>query len=388
MPFYHSLGRVPRKRHTVFRRPDGGLYAEELIGNKGFTGPSSLLYHVHQPTRVASVSVREELAWAADGDGAFRHRHFRTAMAAASRSVTADRLPILFNEDVAISIVQPLEDDTYFYRNAQGDELVYVSEGAGALESALGELRFSRGDYLVIPRGILHRLTFSERPARCLIVEGRGYIRVPARYRNEDGQLTENAPFSERDVRRPDNLRTIDEKGEFPVVVKKGNRLVEFVVDHHPFDVVGWDGYYYPWAFSIHDFEPRVGRVHLPPPTHQTFESDGFVVCSFCPRPYDFDPAAIPVPYNHSNVMSDEVIYYATSEFMSRKGIEYGSMTLHPDGIPHGPHPGRTEASIGQSRTDELAVMVDTFRPLRVATTALAIEDPHYFRSWIEGDAE
>ncbi len=387
MPTYHSLGQIPRKRHTVFRRPDGGLYAEELIGNKGFTGPSSLLYHLRQPTRVASVAVMKELEWNADPEPAFRHRHFRTALLEPGRSMTADRVPLLFNEDVALLFAQPQEDDSYFYRNAQGDELVYVSDGAGTLESALGDLKFTRGDYLVVPRGVLHRFRFSQRPARCLVVESRGDLRVPARYRNEHGQLMENAPFSERDIRLPDNLRTVDEAGEFTIVIKKDNRLINVVVDHHPFDVVGWDGCYYPWAFSIHDFEPRVGRVHLPPPTHQTFEGDGFVVCSFCPRPYDFDPAAIPVPYNHSNVMSDEVLYYATPEFMSRKGIEYGSITLHPDGIPHGPHPGRTEASIGQARTDELAVMVDTFRPLRVATSALTIEDPHYYRSWIEGES-
>jgi homogentisate 1,2-dioxygenase len=211
-------------------------------------------------------------------------------------------------------------------------------------------------------------------------------VRTPRRYRNEFGQLTENAPFSERDIRRPTDLETIDRKGEFPIVVKKDNRLTRVTVDHHPFDVVGWDGYYYPWAFSIHDFEPRVGRVHLPPPVHQTFEGDGFVVCSFCPRPYDFDPNAVPVPYVHENVMSDEAIYYATSEFMSRKGIEYGSITLHPDGLAHGPHPGRTEASLGAKETNELAVMLDTFRPLRVAKDALAIEDADYYRSWIERD--
>ena len=237
---------------------------------------------------------------------------------------------------------------------------------------------------MVIPRGILHRYQLSEGPWRFLVIESAGYVRTPKRYRNEHGQLTEMAPFSERDIRRPENLVTRDDTGEFPVVVKSGNRLVEFVMTHHPLDVVGWDGYYYPWAISIHDFEPRVGRVHLPPPMHQTFEGDGFVVCSFCPRPYDFEPDAVPAPYNHSNVMSDEVLYYASSEFMSRKGIEYASVTLHPDGLPHGPHPGRAEASIGQSRTDELAVMVDTFRSLEVSGDALGIEDRNYYRSWLD----
>jgi homogentisate 1,2-dioxygenase len=383
MPMYHRLGEVPPKRHTVFRRPDGGLYAEELVGNKGFTGPSSLLYHLRQPTRVLEVKPFKELAWEAEPDRTLRHRHFRTRALASGPSPTIDRTPLLFNADVALSIVDARAEDEFHYRNAQGDELVYVSEGAGVLETPFGELPFRKGDYLVVPRGILHRYRFGA-PVRLLVIESAGFVRTPGRYRNEHGQLTEMSPYSERDIRRPETLETVDREGRFRLVVKKDNRLVEFIVDHHPFDVVGWDGYYYPWALNIEDFEPRVGRVHLPPPVHQTFEGDGFVVCSFCPRPYDFDPQAVPAPYNHSNVMSDEVLYYASSEFMSRKGIEYGSVTLHPDGIPHGPHPGRTEASIGQARTDELAVMVDTFRTLRVSRAALAIEDRGYQTSWVE----
>ena len=384
MPIYHTLGLVPRKRHIVFRQPSGALYTEELAGNMGFVGPSSLVYHVHQPTQVLDVSPVTELAWMADPDPTFRNRHFRTGHLPASRSVIADRIPLLFNADVALSFVKPDEDDESFYRNAQGDEVVYVSDGAGALESPLGAIAFSRGDYLVVPRGIVHRYRLTDRPVRLLVIESAGFVRTPHRYRNEFGQLMENAPFSERDIRRPSDLRTVDEKGEFPILVKKDNRLTRVLVDHHPFDVVGWDGYYYPWAFNIHDFEPRVGRVHLPPPIHQTFEGDGFVICSFCPRPYDFDARALPVPYVHSNVMSDEVLYYASAEFMSRKGIEYGSVTLHPDGVPHGPHPGRAEASLGQTHTNEIAVMVDTFRPLRVAIDAVAVEDQEYYRSWIE----
>jgi homogentisate 1,2-dioxygenase len=384
MPIYHSLGSTPRKRHVVFRQPSGRLYTEELIGNMGFTGPASLIYHIHQPTQVLRIEPVTSLAWAADDEATFRNRHFRTALLSPTRSATADRIPLLFNKDVALSFVQPTEDDESFYRNAQGDEVVYVSDGAGVLESPLGRLAFGKGDYLVVPRGIVQRYRFTERPARLLVIESTGFVRTPRRYRNEFGQLTESAPFSERDIRRPGDLDTIDQQGEFPIVVKKNGRLTRLVVDHHPFDVVGWDGYYYPWAFNINDFEPRVGRLHLPPPVHQTFEGDGFVVCSFCPRPFDFDPNAVPVPYVHENVMSDEVIYYATSEFMSRKGIEYGSITLHPDGVAHGPHPGRTEASLGVKETHELAVMVDTFRPLRVAKEALAIEDPDYYRSWIE----
>jgi homogentisate 1,2-dioxygenase len=384
MPFYHTLGRIPRKRHVVFRSDAGALFTEELIGNKGFSGPSSLLYHIAQPTQVKATRLLAALDWKTEPHGAFRHRHFRTARLSSGPSLSLDRVPLLYNGDVAMAWAQPQADDDFFFRNAQGDEVIYVSDGGGVLETQLGEIDFAAGDYLVIPRGILYRARFTTRPARCLVIESRGYVRTPKRYRNEHGQLTENAPFSERDLRRPSRLVTRDERGEFRIVVKKDHRLTEFVVDHHPLDVVGWDGYYFPWAFSIHDFEPRVGRVHLPPPVHQTFEGDGFVICSFCPRPYDFDPQAVPVPYNHSNVMSDEVLYYASAEFMSRKGIEYGSITLHPDGVPHGPHPGRTEASLGQKETRELAVMLDTFRPLRVSVPALAAEDEHYYRSWVE----
>jgi homogentisate 1,2-dioxygenase len=384
MPIYHQLGTMPSKRHITFRKESGGLYYEELIGNKGFVGPSSLLYHVQHPTQVRSVKLLKEIVWEEDADHTFRHRHFKTAQLQPTASITADRIPLLFNNDVALEFAQPTKEDEYFYRNAQGDEIVYVSDGEGVLDTQLGEIPFRQGDYLVIPRGILHRYQFTKTPVKCLVIESRGYVRTPKRYRNEHGQLMESAPYSERDIRRPQNLQPYDQKGDFVIVVKKENRLTEFVLDHHPFDVVGWDGYYYPWAFNINDFEPRVGRVHLPPPTHQTFEGDNFVVCSFCPRPYDFDPRAVPVPYNHSNVMSDEVLYYASSEFMSRKGIEYGSVTLHPDGVPHGPHPGRTEQSLGQKETKELAVMVDTFHTLKVSRQALGIEDPGYFQSWVE----
>jgi homogentisate 1,2-dioxygenase len=387
MPLYHQLGEIPRKRHSVFKRPAGGLYAEELMGNKGFVGPSSLVYHVRRPTQVLRVKELRSLDWEAEDSRLLRHRHFRTTQLKTGPNPVTDRVPVLYNNDVALSVSSPQTDVPFFYRNAQGDEVVYITEGEGVLETMLGELPFRSGDYLVIPRGILHRYRLTARQYRFLTIESSGYVRTPKRYRNEHGQLLESAPLCERDIRRPDALVPHDEKGEFQVVVKKHNCLTEFVLDHHPFDVVGWDGYYYPWAFNIHDFEPRVGRFHLPPPVHQTFEGDNFVVCSFCPRPYDFDENAVPAPYNHSNVMSDEVLYYANSEFMSRKGIEYGSITLHPDGIPHGPHPGRTEASIGQKQTDELAVMIDTFHPLIVSKQALEVEDQEYYSSWL-GDAE
>jgi len=387
MPIYHTLGKIPRKRHIIFRRPDGVLYAEQLVGNEGFTGPSSLLYHVYPPTTVKSARRIRDVKYEADPDRTLKHRHFRTARLPRGGSPTLDRTPILFNDDVAMLYSQPDKQDEHFYRNAQGDEVVYVAEGEGTLETQFGNLAVAPGDYLVIHRGILHRYVFTK-PAKLLIMESRGYVRTPSRYRNDYGQIVEGAPYSERDFKVPRELVTRDEKGDFQIIVKQYNGLNEFILDHHPCDVVGWDGMFYPWAFNINDFEPIVGRVHQPPPVHQTFQGDGFVICSFCPRPFDFHPEAIPAPYNHSNVDSDEVIFYASSEFMSRKGIEYGSITHHPDGIPHGPHPGRAEASIGAKGTDELAVMMDSFRPLKVAKAMLPIEDAGYQTSWFNASED
>jgi homogentisate 1,2-dioxygenase len=384
MPIYHQLGRVPRKRHVAFRKEGGGIHYEELVGNEGFTGLASLLYHLRLPTAVRSVQPIATLEWLPESERVLRHRHFKTKELATGPSAVRDRVPLLFNDDVALQLVRPRKDDAVFYRNAQGDEVAFVVEGGGVLESSFGELAYRAGDYVVIPRGILHRWRLGKAPHRLLVIESRGYLRTPKRYRNEHGQLTEMAPFSERDIRRPERLEPHDEAGDFTVLVKSGNRLIEMVLPHHPFDVVGWDGYYYPWALSIHDFEPRVGRVHLPPPVHQTFEGDGFVLCSFCPRPFDFEQDAVSAPYSHQNVMSDEVLFYANAEFMSRKGIELGSITLHPDGLPHGPQPGKTEESIGAKGTTELAVMIDTFRPLLVAREALALEDATYQRSWLQ----
>jgi homogentisate 1,2-dioxygenase len=386
MPIYHTLGSIPRKRHTAFRKPTGGIYAEELMGHEGFTGTSSLLYHVHPPTTIKSAKRLRNMAFEADEDQTLRHRHFRTARVKSGGSPTLDRIPLLFNQDIAMLYVEPDKTDDHFYRNAQCDEVVYVAKGSGMLETVYGDLPFREGDYVIIHRGILHRykIDLNKDKPKFLIFESRGHVRSPKRYRNEFGQLKEGAPYSERDLRLPLELQTHDEMGDFKLLVKQHDWLTEMVLDHHPFDVIGWDGYFYPWAFNIADFEPIVGRIHQPPPVHQTFEGDGFVICSFCPRPFDFDPEAVPAPYNHSNVDSDEVLYYASSEFMSRKGIEFGSITLHPDGIPHGPHPGRAEASIGAQRTDELAVMMDSFRPLKVASAAIKIEDEAYHRSWVD----
>jgi homogentisate 1,2-dioxygenase len=383
MPFYHRLGEIPRKRHSAFRRADGALHPEELVSSRGFSGLSTLAYHVDRPTRVVDARDVRDLTRRRDPDPTLRHRHFRTGALAATGSPVLDRTMLFYNADTALSVVRPQGEDDFFYRNAQGDEVVFVSGGEGALETPLGELPFRSGDYLVIPRGILHRYRFAGNPPHLLVIETADGVRTPARYRNEHGQLLEIAPFSERDIRRPENLQTVDMDGRFRVLVKRDDRLTELIVDRHPFDVVGWDGYYYPWALNIADFEPRVGRFHLPPPVHQTLEAAGLVICSFGPRPFDFDPDAVPAPYNHSNVMCDEVLYYANAEFMSRKGIEYGSVTLHPHGLPHGPHPGKAEESIGAKSTQERAVMIDTFRPLHVAEEALTLEDRDYLRSWL-----
>ena len=384
MPIYHQLGKVPDKRHIAHHGPGGRLRHEELMGNFGFAGPSSLLYHLHAPTRVRAIERFRDLTIAADPDALSHQRHFMTSRLATGGSPTIGRVPILFNDRMVLSYVMPDSDDEHFYRNGIADEYIYVSDGEGLLESPFGELPLRAGDQLVIPRGILHRYRFAAGTTRLLIVENRAFLRFPSRYVNDFGQLVEGAPFSERDIRRPGKLVTNDEPGDHDIIVRQERGLTRMVLDHHPCDVSGWDGYYYPWVFNIHDFEPITGAIHQPPPVHQFLQSDNLVVCNFCPRPYDFHPEAVPAPYNHSNVMTDEVLYYAASEFMSRKGIEYGSITLHPDGMPHGPHPGRYEASIGQTRTDELAVMIDSFQPLAVARPAHTIEDGNYLESWIE----
>jgi len=383
MPIYHRLGDLPRKRHTAHRKPGGGLHHEELMGNYGFSGPSSLLYHLGMPTRVREVQQLKELDREADSDRRLRMRHLRTERLAKGGSPTLDRVPLLFNADCEIQFVEADQQDSHYFRNGDGDEYIFVAGGAGALESPFGEIPFVEGDQLVIHRGILYRLRIELGPLKLLIVQSRGYLRWPRRYCTDQGQLKEGAPFSERDIKRPQQLITHDEVGDFELLVKKEGILNRVILDHHPCDVVGWDGYYYPWAFNIEDFEPIVGTVHLPPPIHQILECEGFVMCNFMPRPYDFHPKAVPAPYNHSNVMSDEVLYYASKDFMSRKGIEFGSITLHPDGLPHGPHPGRYESSVGKPGTDERAIMIDTFRALKVSIPALAVEDPDYLTSWL-----
>jgi len=383
MPFYHCLGELPHKRHTQFRRPDGSLYHEQVMGTRGFEGIQSIVYHRRAPTAMLKAEDRGPIEIALEQPGALRHRHFRTRRLAPNGDFITGRQPLLHNNDVTISMVQPGEPMNYHYRNGQGDELIFVDRGEGRIESLFGTLPFRRGDYLVIPIGTTYRLV-TNGPATLLVFEAHGSIETPRRYRNEHGQLLEHSPYCERDIRVPQELASHDEAGEFAVLVRARDRLTMHSLDHHPLDAVGWDGYLYPWAFNIEDFEPITGRVHQPPPVHQTFKGPNFVICSFVPRKFDYHPLAIPAPYNHSNVDSDEVLYYVEGNFMSRKGIEEGSISLHPSGLPHGPHPGAAEGSIGKQGTEELAVMIDTFHPLRVARAALAIEDDQYPYSWIE----
>lgn len=382
MPFYHQLGKLPHKRHIQFRQPDGSLYHEQVMGTKGFSGIQSILYHVNPPTQVSAYRKIRDWVVTLEEEGANRHRHFSTFRHEAKGDCIDGRVYSLANDDCAISTVYASESMDYFYRNADGDEVLFIHEGSGKLETIFGELPFRQGDYLVIPIGTTYRVVADVYPIRMLVVETTGEITIPRRYRNEYGQLAEHSPFCERDIRIPNQLVAYENDGSYEVRVKARNQLHGYTFDFHPLDVVGWDGYLYPWAFSIHDFEPITGSIHQPPPVHQTFAGPNFVICSFVPRMYDYHPEAIPAPYYHSNVESDEVLYYVRGNFMSRNGIQEGSLTLHPSGIPHGPHPGKIEASIGKTRTEELAVMIDTFRPLKVAKSALEIENPEYMLSW------
>lgn len=384
MPFYQKLGKIPHKRHTVFRKENGELHQEQLFGTIGFDGMSSLLYHLHAPTMVTkfegSIDLNPEIAH----ERQLQMRSFKGYSVPPKDDFLESRVPVLVNNDCHIVLASPRKSlRDYFYKNADCDEMLFIHEGSGKLRTQLGNIEFSYGDYLIIPRGMIYQIDFDTEQNRLFIVESFHPMYTPKRYRNYFGQLLEHSPFCERDIRPPSELETHDEKGDFLVKIKKQGILYSYTYASHPFDVVGWDGYNYPYAFSIHDFEPITGRVHQPPPVHQTFETGAFVVCSFVPRLYDYHPDSIPAPYNHSNIDSDEVLYYVDGDFMSRNNIEKGQITLHPSGIPHGPHPGAYERSIGKTETEELAVMVDTFKPLKLTKQALEIELSDYYQSWI-----
>ena len=385
MPFYHKLGKIPPKRHTQFRKPDGSLYSEQLFGTVGFDGMYCNIYHENRPTQVKEIlkqySVAPKIA-SANNLHSLRLDGFAIKP---EKDFLKSRKTILTNSDCSIILAAPQESlRDYFYKNTDADEVIFIHKGSGKLRTFLGNLDFKYGDYLVIPRGIIYQLDFDTSDNRLFIVDSRHPIYTPKRYRNWFGQLLEHAPFCERDIRKPEALETHNEKGEFLVKVKKNDDIFEILYATHPFDVVGYDGYNYPYAFSIHDFEPITGRIHQPPPVHQTFETSAMVICSFVPRLYDYHPKSIPAPYNHSNIDSDEVLYYVDGDFMSRNDIKQGQITLHPAGIVHGPHPGAAERSIGQTKTDELAVMVDTFKPLQVTEDGMKLSDGTYYQSWLE----
>lgn len=384
MTFYYKLGNVPPKRHTQFRQPDGSLYHEEVMGIHGFAGIQSILYHIHPPTAVARIEdpIPVTIPYMTSE---LRHRHLRGAEVASEGDAISARVPLLGNNDVVLHVARPNRAMDYWYKFAHGDDVLFIHDGTGLLETQFGVLHYRPGDYLVLPTGVIWRLIPDENVAqRMLVVESYGHVVPPKRYLNNYGQFLEHSPYCERDIRTPERLATHDEAGSFEVRVKARDFINRFVYNHHPLDVVGWDGHLWPYAFNIADFEPITGRIHQPPPVHQTFDGPGYVLCSFVPRLFDYHPQAIPAPYNHSNVDSDEVLYYVEGDFMSRKGVERASLTVHPNGIPHGPHPGRYEGSIGKEKTEELAVMVDTFRPLQLTRYALQVEDEAYAFSWRE----
>ncbi len=381
---YYKLGQIPSKRHVQFRKPNGELYKEELFSTEGFDDTYSLLYHCNPPTQIKQVAEPFSVEPKVVSDKQLKHRSLRGFQVKPEEDYIKSRKPVLVNQDCKISLAATSASMTeYYYKNADADEVIFVHVGSGVLKTMYGNIPFEYGDYLVIPRGTVYQITFDTADNRLFIVESTSPVKTPNRYRNKHGQLMEHAPFCERDIRKPQDLETFDEQGDFRLMIKKQDIIYPYTYLNHPFDVVGWDGFLYPYAFSIHEFEPITGRVHQPPPVHQTFGTKGFVICSFCPRLYDYHPESIPAPYNHSNIDSDEVLYYVDGDFMSRKHVEKGQITLHPGGIPHGPHPGTVEKSIGAKATHELAVMVDTFRPLKMTTIAAGIEDPDYYKSWL-----
>lgn len=385
MPFYYKLGEIPPKRHTQFNNPKGGFYYEQLFGTIGFDGMASTAYHLHRPTQVKSIGKQYSIAPKVAVSNNIQSHRLRGFEVAQKKDYLESRSVVLTNADCNIVLAAPQTSLTdYFYKNSDADELIFIHRGSGTLRTMFGNLAFKYGDYLVVPRGVIYQIEFQTKDNRLFIVESYSPIYTPKRYRNWFGQLLEQAPYCERDIRRPAMLETHDQVGDFTIKIKKKNEIIEMVYASHPFDVVGYDGYNYPYAFSIHDFEPITGRIHQPPPVHQTFETNALVVCSFVPRLYDYHPKAVPAPYNHSNIDSDEVLYYVDGDFMSRNDVKAGHISLHPAGIPHGPHPGAMERSIGLKDTRELAVMVDTFKPLQLTEEALKISDDGYYQSWLE----
>ena len=385
MAFYHRLGKIPKKRHTQFRKPNGELYAEEVSSTEGFNSLYSLVYHAHPPTLVKDIGNPIDVAPKIAHVKNMKSRSFLTFDTPSEDDYIKARKVLLLNSDISIGVASCRKSMTdYFFKNADSDEVLFIHKGSGKLKTIFGSIEFEYGDYLVIPRGTIYQLDFDDENNKMMVVESPTPIYPPKRYQNSFGQLLEHSPYCERDIKLPQNLETHDEEGDFKVMIKKQDLVYPYTLATHPFDAIGWDGYAYPFGFSIHDFEPITGRLHMPPPIHQTFEGRNFVICSFVPRMYDYHPESIPAPYNHSNVDSDEILYYVDGDFMSRKHVEQGMITLHPKGIPHGPHPGAVEKSIGKKETQELAVMIDPFYPLQITEEAVKVEDPSYWKSWFD----
>ncbi len=385
MPHYIALGKIPAKRHTQFRDENNKLYSEQLFSTEGFSSNYSLLYHIHPPTQIIKTEEPTDINPKVATENILKHRSFQGFNIKPTEDYLESRIPVLINSDCHISLASPKKSmENYFFKNADADEVIFIHEGTGVVKTQYGDLSFEYGDYIVLPRGTIYSIHFNTENNRLFIVESFGPIRFPKRYLSKYGQLLEHSPYCERDIKVPEFVGAINMAGNFLIKTKKKGMLYPITYANHPFDVVGWDGCEYPFIFSIHNFEPITGRVHQPPPVHQTFDGKDFVLCSFVPRMYDYHPNSIPAPYNHSNIDSDEVLYYVDGDFMSRKHVTRGMITLHPSGIPHGPHPGAVEKSIGKTETKELAVMVDTFRPLMLTQAALGIEDKDYVMSWAE----
>ncbi len=384
MPQYQVRGNIPAKRHTVFRKPDGELYHEELVSTEGFSDIYSIIYHENAPTQVLGIETPIDVTPEIALEKNLQHRSFKGFDLKRENNYLDSRKVVLANDDVQILLAAPTKSmEDWFFKNAQADEIIFVHIGSGVLHTIYGELPFCSGDHVVIPRGTVYQIKFNDENNRLFIVESMQPINFPKRYMNKSGQLLEHSPFHERDIKTPAKLNTYNKSGDFKVIIKQQQTLFPYHYKTHPFDAIGWDGCLYPFAISIHDFEPITGRIHQPPPVHQPFETSSFVTCAFVPRLYDYHPDSVPAPYHHSNIDSDEVLYYVDGDFMSRNNIEHGQITLHPMGLIHGPHPGAIERSIGKEKTEELAVMVDTFKPLKLTKTALEMEIKDYYLSWL-----
>jgi homogentisate 1,2-dioxygenase len=389
MPSYRKLGKVPPKRHIIMPNTansflNEGLYYEHVVTTQGFDRAYTIMYHLRPPTRVTATESAGKIAIEAADDRELRHHHFKTQDLPRGGEAVTGRVPILFNDDLVSWRCKPDKQQNELYRNGAADEVIFIHQGSGHLETIYGKVPYRRGDYVVVPRTTTYRIVSDDISKEDhLILECFAPVRVPQRYHNPDGQIYLGAPMYERDFHSPQELCFVDKEKPTSILIKVHQNLTRVTMTHHPFDVIGWDGFLYPYTFNAWDFEPLTGTIHLPPPFQQTFECRGFVICTFAPRHLDHHPQAVKVPYVHSNVEADEVLFYVDGEFASRRGVDLGSMTLHPGGIPHGPHPGTIMKSMKVERTEEMAVMFDTDRRLHPTVQAMKVDDPGYPKSWL-----